>query len=129
MQLRLKELRKQAGLTQQDLCDATEIKLGTLRTWEQGTASIKLEDAVSICRALHCTPNDLCGWYIEHPEDAPRDASPPLTPDETAVVEGYRTCTPEWKRHVRMDVEAAAGASLKSAESPAPIEMDAREAV
>ena len=112
MQLRLKELRKQAGLTQQELCDATEIKLGTLRTWEQGTASIKLDDACRICRALHCTPNDLCGWYIDHPEDAPRDASPPLAPDEDSVVEGYRACTPEWKRNIRMNVEAAKAASL-----------------
>lgn len=118
MQLRLKELRNQAGLTQQELCDATEIKLGTLRTWEQGTASIKLEDAVSICRALHCTPNDLCGWYIDHPEDAPRHSPPPLDPDEADVINGYRSCTPEWRRNIRMSVEAAAGASLKSAECP-----------
>lgn len=122
MQLRLKELRKQAGLTQQDLCDATEIKLGTLRTWEQGTASIKLEDAVSICRALHCTPNDLCGWYIDHPEDAPRDASPPLAPDEASVVEGYRSCTPEWRRNIRMNVEAAKAASLNVPEHAAPVD-------
>lgn len=121
MQLRLKELRKQAGLTQQELCDATQIKLGTLRTWEQGTASIKLDDACRICRALRCTPNDLCGWYIDHPEDMPQQTSPPLAPDEAEVVDGYRSCTTEWKRNLRMSVEAARAASLKSAESPAPV--------
>ena len=121
MQLRLKELRKQAGLTQQELCDATQIKLGTLRTWEQGTASIKLDDACRICRALRCTPNDLCGWYIDHPEDMPRQSSPPLAQDEAEVVDGYRSCTTEWKRNLRMSVEAARAASLKSAESPAPV--------
>lgn len=121
MQLRLKELRKQAGLTQQELCEATQIKLGTLRTWEQGTASIKLDDACHICRALRCTPNDLCGWYIDHPEDMPQQSSPPLAPDEAEVVDGYRSCTTEWKRNLRMSVEAARAASLKSAESPAPV--------
>ena len=129
MQLRLKELRKQAGLTQQELCDATQIKLGTLRTWEQGTASIKLDDACRICRALRCTPNDLCGWYIDHPEDMPQQTSPPLAQDEAEVVDGYRSCTTEWKRNLRMSVEAARAASLKSAEGAAPIEMDSREAV
>lgn len=121
MHLRLKELRKQAGLTQQDLCDATQIKLGTLRTWEQGTASIKLDDACRICRALHCTPNDLCGWYIEHPEDAPRESSPPLAADEADLVSEYRSCTPEWRRNIRMNVEAAKAASLNVPEHAAPV--------
>ena len=124
MQLRLKELRKQAGLTQQELCDATQIKLGTLRTWEQGTASIKLNDACRICRALRCTPNDLCGWYIDHPEDMPQQSSPPLAPDEAEVVDGYRSCTTEWKRNLRMSVEAARAASLKSAEGAAPVAVE-----
>lgn len=124
MQLRLKELRKQAGLTQQELCDATQIKLGTLRTWEQGTASIKLDDACRICRALRCTPNDLCGWYIDHPEDMPRQSSPPLAQDEAEVVDGYRSCTTEWKRNLRMSVEAARAASLKSAEGAAPVAVE-----
>lgn len=124
MQLRLKELRKQAGLTQQELCDATQIKLGTLRTWEQGTASIKLDDACRICRALRCTPNDLCGWYIDHPEDMPQQSSPPLAPDEAEVVDGYRSCTTEWKHNLRMSVEAARAASLKSAEGAAPVAVE-----
>lgn len=129
MELQLKQIRKAQKITQKQMADLLGVDLKTVGNWELGKTTIKLDDACRICRALHCTPNDLCGWYIDHPEDAPRDASPPLAPDEAVVVEGYRSCTPEWKRHVRMDVEAAAGASLKSAESPAPIEMDAREAV
>lgn len=129
MSLLLKDLRKHSGMTQEELAKLIGQSKRVVGAWEREETQITLTDAVAVCRALHCTPNDLCGWYIDHPEDAPRDASPPLSPDETAVVEGYRSCTPEWKRHVRMDVEAAAGASLKSAECPAPIEVDAREAV
>ncbi len=60
-----------------------------------------------MCELFHTDPNTLMGWYDTHP----REDAPPLAADEADVINGYRSCTPEWKRHVRMDVEAAAGAS------------------
>ena len=70
--LLLKELREKAGITQKELANKAGINLGTLRTWEQGTSSIKLDVACELCTVLGCTPNDLCGWYVEHPESPPR---------------------------------------------------------
>ncbi|WP_307739567.1 helix-turn-helix domain-containing protein [uncultured Parolsenella sp.] len=72
--LMLKELRERAGLTQAQLAEMSGIKLGTLRSWEQSTspATPRLDDACAICDVLRCTPNDLCGWYLAHPEDRPR---------------------------------------------------------
>lgn len=129
MELQLKHIRKAQKITQKQMAELLGVDLKTVGNWELGKTALKLEDAVSICRALHCTPNDLCGWYIDHPEDAPRESSPPLAADEADLVSEYRSCTPEWKRNVRMSVRAAAGESLKSAERAAPVQTGMREAV
>lgn len=96
----LKELRKKAGLKQQEVAERAGIKLSTYRTWEQGVAKkIPLEAACSICEVLGCTPNDLCGWYIDNPQDAPAaNADSGLSYEESAIISDYRSCTPERKR-------------------------------
>lgn len=129
MELQLKKIRKAQKITQKQMADILGVDLKTVGNWELGKTAIKLDDACRICRALRCTPNDLCGWYVDHPEDMPRQSSPPLAPDETEVVDGYRSCTTEWKRNLRMSVEAARAASLKSAEGAAPAREVMREAV
>lgn len=100
----LKELRKKAGLKQQEVAEQAGIKLSTYRTWEQGVAKkIPLEAACSICEVLGCTPNDLCGWYIDNPQDAPvakADVHAGLSRDEAVLISDYRSCTPERKRWV-----------------------------
>ncbi len=116
MNLKLKELRKKAGMTQADLSEKAAIKLGTLRTWEQGTASMKLEDAIRICDAIGCTPNDLCGWYDEHPRDDTRSALPP---EEAELMRNYRACTPQWRSNISMTARAAAGEAREEAERAA----------
>ena len=92
--LMLKELRESRGLRQEDLAQMLGVKLSTYRTWEQGTTGIKLDRACAICDVLHCTPNDLCGWYLSHPEDRP-SAPPPLSAPEAEIVGCYRASTPE----------------------------------
>ena len=121
MELQLKQIRKAQKITQKQMADLLGVDLKTIGNWELGRTTIKLDDACRICQALHCTPNDLCGWYIDHPDDAPRDVSPSLAPDETAVVEDYRTCTPEWRRNIRMNVKAAKAASLNVPQHAAPV--------
>ena len=109
----LKQMRKASGMTQEELAEKTGIKLSTYRTWEQGVAKkIPIEAICDIATVLGCTPNDLCGWYIDHPEDRPSPAVPPvLTPDETRVVESYRDLTPERRRVIAEQVEDAAARS------------------
>lgn len=124
MELQLKKIRKAQKITQKQMADILGVDLKTVGNWELGKTAIKLDDACRICRALRCTPNDLCGWYIDHPEDMPQQTSPPLAPDEAEVVDGYRSCTTEWKRNLRMSVEAARAASLKSAEGAAPVAVE-----
>lgn len=125
MKLALTELRNSAGISQTALAKAIGKSVRTIKMWEAGESYPNAEALWDMSVVLNTDPNTLLGWYDTHP----REDAPPLAADEADVINGYRSCTPEWKRHVRMDVEAAAGASLKSAECPAPIEMDAREAV
>lgn len=124
MELQLKKIRKAQKITQKQMADILGVDLKTVGNWELGKTAIKLDDACRICRALRCTPNDLCGWYIDHPEDMPQQSSPPLAPDEAEVVDGYRSCTTEWKRNLRMSVEAARAASLKSAEGAPSVAVE-----
>ena len=96
-----KEMRKQAGLTQEELAEKAGIKLSTYRTWEQGVAKkVPLEAVCNIAAVLHCTPNDLCGWYIYHPEDKPAKTSSDITADEARVLSDYRSSTPQGRRDI-----------------------------
>ena len=87
MQLKLKELRNAAGISQSELAKRAGVKLPTLRTWEQGTSSIKLDDACRICNVLNCSPNDLAGWYDEHPREG---FAPAIREDEETLLNNYR---------------------------------------
>lgn len=71
--LMLKELRERRGFTQDELAGLLGIKLSTYRTWEQGVSGIKLDRAILLCDALGCTPNDLCGWWDDHPRTPASD--------------------------------------------------------
>lgn len=96
--LQLRELRKQAGFkTQKEIAAAMGIKERRYASWEREEVSLTLEDACALCDVLGCTPNDLCGWYISHPEDRPREPErpPELTRDERLLVECNRDSTPE----------------------------------
>ncbi len=122
MNFKLEQFRKANGMTQKELAMAVHKSIGTIQSWENGTSYPNAESLVALCNLFNIDANTLLGWYDTHP----REDAPPLAADEADVINGYRSCTPEWKRHVRMDVEAAAGASLKSAEcSPLVIEATA----
>ena len=67
MKLRLRELRKTSGLNQDELAELVGVTRRVVGGWERQDTQITLEDAVAVSKALGCTPNDLCGWYDEHP--------------------------------------------------------------
>lgn len=92
MNLMLKKMRESTGLTQQQVADDLGLKVATYRTWEQGSVKITLENACKCAEVLNCSPNDICGWYIDHPEDRP---APPGDPGAAELLGCYRSCTPE----------------------------------
>lgn len=124
--LQLKELRKRAGFnTQKEIADRLGIKERRYATWEREEVALTLEDAYNLALVLGCTPNDLCGWYIDHPHE---DEGDTLTSEEHEIVECYRDCTPQWQQNIAMTARAAAGESKKTTESAVP-PADERKAV
>ena len=109
MKLRIREMRRQSGVTQQELADAVAVNISTVGNWERDITLPNVEQLWNCAVALGCTPNDLLGWKET---DRAR-----LTEDEIEIVENYRNSTPQWKQCIQMNARAAAGESKKMAES------------
>lgn len=108
MNLKMKELRSIAGVTQKQLADCLSVDLKTIGNWERGKSSISLEDACRVCDVLGCTPNDLCGWYDDHPEDRP---SASVTRDEATLLDNYRASPPDGRSTITAVAQMACGQS------------------
>ena len=120
MNLRMKELRLKAGFkTQEELAERIGETKRRVGAWERKETQITLADAVRLCDALECSPNDLCGWYEDHPKEQG------LTCDESSMLADYRACTPEWRRNIRMTAIAAHRESFRESERPSSDAVDA----
>ena len=68
---RLRELRKQAGLTQEELAKRINISLMTFKRWEWGQRAPRLEEIKRIAQALNVTEDELLNgpkndtWTLE----------------------------------------------------------------
>lgn len=111
--LQLKELRRRAGFkTQKEIADRLGIKERKYATWEREEVALTLEDAYNLAIVLGCTPNDICGWYEDHPRE---DGGERLTSEEREIVGCYRESTPQWRQNIAMTARAAAGESKETA--------------
>jgi transcriptional regulator with XRE-family HTH domain len=61
MGARLRELRRQAGLTQQQLARAAGVTTGAVRRWERARRTMLSSSAVKLCDALGVTAGQLIG--------------------------------------------------------------------
>ncbi len=123
MRLMLKQIREAKGFTQPEMAERLDMKLSTYRTWEQGVVKLTLENACLISFVLDCTPNDLCGWYLDHPRD---EIGQNLTAEETELVNCYRESTPQWQQNIAMTARAAAGESKEAAECDTPAAVECK---
>lgn len=113
MNFKLAQYREKSPYTQADIARIAGVSAKTEWNWEQSKSFPNAAQLWDIAEALHCTPNDLLGWYDTHP----RKDAPPFSQDELTLVDNYRNCTPQWKTNVSMTALAAAGESLKVPES------------
>lgn len=113
MNFKLAQYREKSPYTQADIARIAGVSAKTEWNWEQSKSFPNAAQLWDIAEALHCTPNDLLGWYDTHP----RQDAPPFSQDELTLVDNYRACTPQWKTNVSMTALAAAGESLKVSES------------
>lgn len=81
MAQRIKELRKEKGLTLEQVADIVGVGKSTVRKWETGMiANMKRDKIASLAKALGTTPEYLMGW-----------AENKGSPDEQALTEGEKT--------------------------------------
>lgn len=105
--LKLKDIRKECGMTQREVAEKAGVSLGAYRTWEQETSGLSLENAYNIANVLGCTPNDLCDWYATHPRERPRRSDP----GRDELGDCYDACTPDQRAGLLMSARNAAAAS------------------
>ena len=70
MHFQLKEIRKKSHVSQGELAEMIGVSTRTIGAWERGENVPDIEQVWNCAEALGSTPNDLCGWYLEHPQDA-----------------------------------------------------------
>lgn len=84
MDLRLKELRKAAGMSQADVAERLSVKVRTYGSWERGEAKMSLDHAARCASVLGCSVDEIAG------------KSPRLTelhdPREAELHRCYRLC-------------------------------------
>lgn len=75
---KLYTLRKQAGMTQQDLAEKLNVSRQAVSRWEMGTAMPEIENLVAISDCLGVTLDELL--REKEPEPAPPGAPAPAAP-------------------------------------------------
>ena len=95
MKLRLAEYRDRSRLTQSQVAEIAGVSPKTEWNWEQGKSFPNAFQLWEMCIAFNCSPNDLLGWYDEHPRS---DAG--LSKSEAIVISDYREATPEGRRDI-----------------------------
>lgn len=113
MNLKLKQARKENGYSQADLADALNVDIKTVGNWERGKTLPDIEQLWKCAKVLHTDPNDLLGWYEEHPEDKP--TAPAGAEDE--LIACYRQSTE--KRRSKILETAHDQAELSQAQAAA----------
>ena len=104
MAQRIKELRKEKGLTLEQVADIVGVGKSTVRKWETGMiANMKRDKIASLAKALGTTPEYLMGW--EEQKSSPNEVI--LTEGEMAMVELFRLVPEDRQQLVLQMIQAA----------------------
>lgn len=100
MAQRIKALRKEKGLTLEQVADVVGVGKSTVRKWETGMiANMKRDKIASLAKALGTTPEYLMGW--EEKKVSPSE--PTLTEGEKMMLELFRKI-PEDRQQEALDL-------------------------
>lgn len=104
MAQRIKELRKEKGLTLEQVADIVGVGKSTVRKWETGMiANMKRDKIASLARALGTTPEYLMGW--DEQRSSPDEVH--LTEGEKAMLELFRLVPEDQQQLVLQMIRAA----------------------
>lgn len=116
MKLQLKRIRKEKKLSQTNLANLIGANIRTIGAWERGETMMSIEQLCRCCEILGSTPNEMTGWYIEHPEDTPGTA-PDADPRRRAMIESYDALTDDGKTLASEMVASVARDPLRRADA------------
>lgn len=116
MKLQLKTLRKEKKITQGELSSLLNVDIKTVGNWERGETMMSIEQLCRCCEILGATPNEMTGWYIEHPEDAPGTAACD-DPRRQAMIESYDALTDDGKTLASETVSSLARDPMRRADT------------
>ena len=106
MAQRIKELRKEKGLTLEQVADVVGVGKSTVRKWETGMiANMKRDKIALLAKALGTTPAYLMGWKETEKEISPSEL--PLTEGEKMMLELFRRI-PEDRQAAALELLRAA---------------------
>lgn len=111
---RIKERRKQMGLTLLQLSEKTGVKEATVQRWESGNIkTIKYETVELLADVLHCSPAYLMGWDEENSlSDENKNKPTPVTEDgledplDKQLMEYVKKLTPDQKAFLLAQMKA-----------------------
>ena len=111
---RIKERRKQMGLTLLQLSEKTGVKEATVQRWESGNIkTIKYETVELLADVLHCSPAYLMGWDEESSlSDENKNKPTPVTEDgledplDEQLMEYVKKLTPDQKAFLLAQMKA-----------------------
>ena len=117
MILQLKRVRKEKNLSQTQLANLIGANLRTIGAWERGETMMSIEQLCRCCEILGTTPNEMTGWYIEHPEDVPDAYGTAADPRRRAMVDAYDALTDDGKTLASETVASLARDPLRRADA------------
>lgn len=114
MEIQLKELRKRAGISQDEMANRLGIKTSRYGTWERGDRMISLEQAYNCALILGCTIDEIAGY-----ECAGRAREFP-DPYQAELNDCYEASTAEGRSVILGTARGQRELSLKTAERREP---------
>lgn len=91
MKLQLRDIRKKSRVSQEELAKKVGVSSRAVGAWERGENYPSAEQIWNCAVALGSTPNDLMGWYIDHP----REESTPAPPGSSRLMSAYNALSDE----------------------------------
>lgn len=91
MKLQLRDIRKKSRVSQEELAKKVGVSSRAVGAWERGENFPSAEQIWNCAVALGSTPNDLMGWYIDHP----RKESTPAPQGGSRLMSAYNALSEE----------------------------------
>lgn len=109
MEIHLKELRRRAGLSQDEIASRLGIKKSRYGTWERGERMLSLKQAYDCALVLDCTIDEIAGLDRERLRSS--------DPRRRAMIESYDALTEDGKTLASEMVASVARDPLRRADA------------